>query len=104
MDRINTEPVIDNHELVNDGAGSAESATTADQAATHPNYVWPPAHDYEGPENPHLYGSGVYDGLEIAPAREKVLVKRGLRREMTMGKSIISVGYQQSYSSQWLSW
>ena len=87
MDRTHTELVSDKRELLNNGAGPAEPATTADQAATNSNYLWPPAHDYTGPKNSHLYGNGMYGGLEVAPAREKVLVERRLRREMAMGKS-----------------
>lgn len=84
MDRTHTELVSDKRELLNNGAGPAEPATTADQAATNSNYLWPPAHDYTGPKNSHLYGNGMYGGLEVAPAREKVPVERRLRREMAM--------------------
>ena len=51
-----------------------QPASDPTDTTNQPDYVWPPANDHEHPENPYLYGNGTYDGLEVAPEREKELV------------------------------
>ena len=44
-----------------------------DLSVKKPVYLWP-ANEYQGPENPHLYGNGTYDGLEVVPGNDKEYV------------------------------
>ena len=48
-------------------------APSPDLPAKKPIYLWP-ANQNEDSENPHLYGNGTYDALEVVPTNDKEYV------------------------------